>query len=265
MAIFRLHDKKKFSGRSQCLHCGKKIQWHDNIPLISFFILGGKCRYCKKPISWQYPLVELATGILFVLVYIQSPSPLVEAGINIILPLPIVGQGWLNISPSPLVGEGWGEGGILLLRNLIYISFLIVIFVYDLRWYYILDIVTIPALIIAFLFNIFLGFGFLNLLFGAIIGAGFFLAQYIISSGKWIGGGDIHLGAVMGVMLGWKIVILALFLAYTIGAAISLALIVMKIKKFSSKIPFGTFLSLATVVSLLYGEKIVGVYMSMLI
>ncbi len=239
MAIFRLHDKKKFSGRSQCLHCRKKIQWHDNIPLISFFILGGKCRSCEKKISMQYPLVELATGILFVLAYIQSPSPL-----------------W---------GEGWGERALQLLRNFIFISFLIVIFVYDLRWYYILDAVTIPALIVAFLFNIFFGFGFINMLLGVIIGAGFFLAQYIISSGKWIGGGDIRLGAVMGVMLGWKLVILALFLAYTIGAAASLALIAMKVKKFSSKIPFGTFLSLATVASLLYGEKIIGAYLSMLL
>ena len=102
------------------------------------------------------------------------------------------------------------------------------------------------------------------MILGVIIGAGFFLAQYIISSGKWIGGGDIRLGAVMGVMLGWKLVILALFLAYTIGAVVSLGLIAMKVKKFSSKIPFGTFLSLATVISLLFGEKIVEVYMSML-
>jgi len=264
MAIFRLHDKKRFSGRSQCLHCGKKIQWYDNIPLISFFILGGKCRHCKKPISWQYPLVELATGILFVLAYIQSPSPLVGQGLHNISPSPLWGKSINIIPPLPLWGEGWGEGALHLLRNLIFISFLIVIFVYDLRWYYILDSVTIPALIIAFLFNIFLGFGFINMILGVIIGAGFFLAQYIISSGKWIGGGDIRLGAVMGVMLGWKLVILALFLAYTIGAVVSLGLIAMKVKKFSSKIPFGTFLSLATVISLLFGEKIVEVYMSML-
>src|SRR3989344_3234598 len=147
---------------------------------------------------------------------------------------------------------------VTLLRNLIFISFLIIIFVFDFRYYYILDSVTIPAAVIAFIFNIALGMEWQNLIFGGIIGGGIFLAQFVFSQGKWIGGGDIRLGAVMGFMLGWKMILLALFLSYTVGAIISVALVVLKYKKFSSKIPFGAFLSSATIAVLLYGEKILG-------
>lgn len=235
--IWRLHTHRNLWGRSQCAHCHKKIFWYDNIPVISFFVLGGKCRHCRKSISFQYPLVELSTAILFAIAYNSFE---------------LRALGLVPIAHSPQL--------IALLRNFIFISFLITIFVFDFRYYYILDTVTIPAAAIALIINIAIGMGWQNLIFGGIIGGGVFLAQFLLSRGKWIGGGDIRLGVVMGLMLGWNMVLLALFFAYTLGAVISIILVFLKYKKFSSKVPFGAFLSAATIIVLLYGERMMEWY-----
>lgn len=228
VVIFRLHAQSSILGRSLCLFCKKFIQWYDNIPIFSFFRLRGKCRWCQQKISWQYPLVELTTGILFLLAYWQSPTL------------------------------------ILLFRNLIFIAVLIVIFVYDWRWYLILDVITVPATVFAFFVNLFLGYGLGNLLLGAVIGGGFFLMQFLVSSGRWIGGGDIRLGILLGVMLGWKLLLVTLFLAYLSGSIVGLGLIIAKQKKFSSPMPFGTFLAAAAIVSLLYGEPLWQWYLALI-
>ena len=155
VVIFRLGTKKSIiKGRSFCPHCRVKIFWYDNLPLLSFLILRGRCRHCQKKISIQYPLVELVTAVIFVWFYIYF-------GLSI--------------------------------KYFIYLIFscsLLIIFVYDLKHYLILDVVTIPAIIFAFLANLYLGLGFWSLILGALIGSGFFAFQYIISQGKWVGGGD---------------------------------------------------------------------------
>ena len=229
VVIFRLNKKKPFlKGRSFCPHCQSKIVWYDNIPLLSFLLLGGRCRQCQKSISWQYPLVELATAIIFV---------------------------WLYLSFG------------LSIKFFIYLilsCFLIIIFVYDLKYYLILDKVVGPAMVIAFLANLYLGLGFWNLILGALIGSSFFALQFYLSQGKWVGGGDIRLGALMGLMLGWKILLVALFLAYLIGAGFGLILIALNKKKMSSQIPFGPFLVAATFISLVYGPSLLRWYLNLI-
>lgn len=226
--IFRLHAQESLWGRSRCRTCLKTLPWYLNIPIASFVIVRGRCKFCKKKISWQYPLVECAAGVLFVITYLQATgyNPHVFTYSNLLF----------------------------FFRNSIFLSFLIVIFVYDLRWYYILDAVTLPAGIIASIANIALGIHWMSLLLGAIIGGGFFLIQFVISRGKWIGGGDIRLGVVMGLMLGAKFVLIALFVAYVTGALVSIFFILFGYKSFSSRIPFGTFLAFGTLTALLYGE-----------
>jgi prepilin signal peptidase PulO-like enzyme (type II secretory pathway) len=151
--------------------------------------------------------------------------------------------------------------GLLLFRNIVFISVLIVIFIIDLRWYLIFDSVTIPSAIFFFIINYLLGFGFFNILVAGIVGAGFFLLQFIVSKGRWIGGGDIRLGLVMGFAFGrLDLLVLAIMLAYFLGSAIGLGLIVAGKKKFGSKLPFGVFLSLASVFTLFYGEGILTWY-----
>jgi len=213
---------------SRCPKCQTKIKFRDNIPLISFIILRGRCRSCREKISWQYPLVELATGLIFVLLH-------------------------------------WHSGLTLdFLRFAIFAVFLLVIFVYDLKYYLILDRVAVPAMIIAFILNWLAGFGPVNLILAGLAGSGFFALQYFVSSGRWVGGGDIRLGAVMGLMLGWPMLLVALFLAYLSGALIGVSLIVLGKKKMSSELPFGAFLAPATLVTLLFGLPLLSWYLNLI-
>ncbi len=215
--------------RSKCVTCKKIIRWFDNIPLVSFLVLKGKCRQCKTSYGAHYVLVELVVGLLFVWLYFIH-------GLSL-----------------------------LFIRDVLFVSFLTVIFLYDLYYYLILDKVVVPAVIIAVLFNLYLGIPWVNLVLGAVLGGGFFLLQFIVSKGRWIGGGDIRLGALMGCMLGWKLTLAALFMAYVGGAFVGIFLLIFGGKKMSSKVPFGTFLSAATVVSLVYGEQLVSWYLSQIL
>lgn len=228
VVIFRLGKKSFFAGRSQCRHCQKQIGFLDNIPVVSFFLLKGKCRNCKTKISYQYPLVEFFTGLIFVWHYFL-----------------------FGLSAQ-------------FLFYIIITSFLIVIFVYDLKHYLILDKISIPAITIAFGFNLYLGLSLTSLLLAGALGAGFFAFQYFISQGRWVGDGDIRLGALMGLILGLKFLFIALFLAYLVGSIFGLALIALKKKEMSSEVPFGPFLTAATLVVMMYGQEILNWYFSIL-
>ncbi|MDX9892818.1 MAG: prepilin peptidase [Patescibacteria group bacterium] len=229
VVVYRLANDKSFlNGRSFCPDCRQQIAWYDNIPLLSFMILRGRCRHCRQQISWQYPAVELATGLIFIWLYYSS-------GLNI-----------------------------KLFAHLVFASFLILIFVYDLKYYQILDRISLPAICLALIFNLYLGFDFSNLLLGALIGSGFFAVQFFGSKGKWVGDGDIRLGALMGLILGWQILLVALFIAYLVGAAVGLFLIVTDKKKMSSALPFGPFLSGATLVAMIYGKQLLSWYLNLI-
>ena len=229
VVVERLRHKESFlRGRSHCPHCKKTLGILDLVPIFSFLFLMGRCRHCHKKISWQYFFMELGTGLIFSLIYI-----------NFDFKLPTTY--YLLIS-----------------------CFLIIIFLYDFKYYLILDKITIPAIIIALAGNLLLGQVWWELLLGAAIAAGFFLLQFLVSKGKWIGGGDIRLGVLMGLILGWKLVLIALFIAYGIGAVFGIILILCKKKKLSSSMPFGTFLTLATFITLIYGNIILEWYLNML-
>jgi len=221
-------------GRSICPHCRHQLAWYDNIPLISFFRLGRKCRHCQALISWQYPMVELVMGILFLFVACWH-----------------VGE---EIFVTPEMISEW-----------VIIFFLVFIFIYDLKYKEILDVATIPLAVIVYLLTIAMGwYTWQNLLLGVVIGGGFFLLQYLISKGKWIGGGDIRLGVLMGAILGYPTIIFALGLAYVLGAVVSLFLIAIKKKTMGEETPFGTYLVAATFVAMFWGEQIVTWYLSLL-
>ena len=213
------------------------IALYDNIPILSFIFLRGKCRHCKTGISLQYPIVEFITGLLFVIIFFVNHQ------------LPVTNY-QLSIS---------------LFRDLFITSVLIIIFVQDLKWYIVLDKIILPATLVAFLINLFLGLSFRSLLLAMFIAGGFFLLQFVISKGKWIGGGDIRLGLFMGASLGFPEILIALFLAYILGSFIGIFLIIIGKKKMSSKLPFGTFLAPATLITLFCGDKILEWYLSHLV
>jgi len=254
--IWRLHQGEGIWGRSYCPKCKKQIAWYDNIPVLSFIALGGKCRHCGKSISWQYPIVELVTAVLFAVAFFMNNE------------LRIMNYGFNNFNISSLIHNSLFI--IHLLRDWFLISVMIIIFIYDLRWYLILDVVTLPACAIILILNLLINhiqcpqcIQWTQWLISGIIGGSFFLSQFIISRGKWIGGGDIRLGLLMGLALGWPNIIVAIFLAYLIGSIVGVGLLLTGRKNWGSKLPLGVFLSAATVIVLFWGERIVDWYMNL--
>lgn len=241
--IWRLHEGEGMWNRSYCPKCRNQIAWYDNIPVISFILLGGKCRQCSKPISWQYPIVELITGTLFLLTVICNLKFVI----------------WNDFILDPIANY---QLLIAIVRDWFVIAVMTVIFIYDLRWYLILDEISLPACLIVLLFNLFLGINWLALLISGIIGGSFFLIQFVISKGKWIGGGDIRLGLLMGLALGrFDYLLLAILLAYFAGSFVGLGLIIFGRKKWDSQIPLGVFLSVSTVFVIFWGEVIMNWYL----
>ena len=226
--IYRLEQKKSLSGRSFCPHCKHTLSWLDLIPVFSFLFLGGKCRYCKKKISWQYPLVEIATGIIFLLIF-----------------------KFLNFY------------NFLNLFFLFYVAaVLIIIFIYDLKHYLIPDKVLFPAIIIALVYRIFGNFSLLeNYLLAALIASGFFLFFFLVSKGRWMGFGDVKLAVLLGLLLGFPNILAGLFLAFFFGAIIGLILMVLKKKGLKSEIPFGPFLIAGTFIALFWGSEIIQLWL----
>jgi len=254
--IYRLEKSESFlKGRSYCPHCKHILSWQDLIPIFSFIFLRGKCRYCQKPISWQYPLVELATGILFVftLIYFFPKTSIL-----------------LNSAMTELTS----------IYYLVMCCFLIIIFIYDLKHYIIPDQVIYPAIVIAFLYNIYqftidpeqilpelYGAGnqqlTINNFLSAIGAAAFFLLIVLISHEKWMGIGDVKLAFLMGLFLSWPNILVALFLAFLIGAIIGVGLIIFGKETLKSEIPFGPFLVTGTFLALFWGEKMVDIYFNL--
>ena len=217
--------------RSHCPHCQKTLKWFDLIPLVSFTLTLGRCRYCQKKISWQYPLVELATGMLFIIFSLQSLGLLYTSYFLIIT------------------------------------SALIVIFVFDLKHLIIPDQVVYPAIGFVLLVSLFrsLVSASLNLwLYGLLITlaiSGFFFLLVALSQGRWMGLGDVKLAFLMGLLLGWPNILAALLIAFTSGALVGLFLVLLRKKTFKSQLPFGPFLSAATILILLYGDRLVNWYL----
>lgn len=221
-------------GRSYCPSCHHPLSARDLVPIFSFIALGGKCRYCRKGIHPSYVIVEAVVGVLFV----------VTACVTL--------QGMSFIDGLTLAR---------LLERWYAVAVLTVIFVFDLRYMLIPRSATMPATILLALAELALGAPLWSVALGAAVGGGVFGLQYVISKGKWIGGGDIHLGILMGVLLGWPGVLVALMLAYVVGAAFGLLLMAAKRVRWSGAMPFGTFLSAATFVAMLWGQPLLSWYL----
>lgn len=218
--IDRLPNGKPITGRSRCDHCEKKLSLMDLIPILSFVFLRGRSRCCKKKLSWQYPLVEALTGLFFVFVYFQ-------------------GQ---NLLDSVLIM------GIM--------SCLIVIFFSDLKYHLISDYILIAFGVFTAIFQLQHFFQYPFFLFSSIIVALPIFLIYYISHERAMGLGDVYLSVIIGFLLGWKEGFLALYIAFITGAIFGLTLIILKKKKIKSRIPFGPFLVIGTVMMLFWRETI---------
>lgn len=237
--VWRLHEHKDWiNGRSECIYCHHPLGVLDLIPVISWLVLKGKCRYCHRAISIQYPIVEMITAVLFVMSYLFWPSTI----------------------------KGW-ETAIFTLW-LIIATGIVALAIYDLRWmllpskiiYSLLVTSSVMALIAILMSNHKLSV-FLGYILGSLVGGGFFYVIYQISKGKWIGGGDVRLGFLVGLLAATPArSFLLLFIASLIGAVLTLSLIALKRLKRTSLIPFGPFLITATFIVQLAGQPIIHLY-----
>lgn len=223
--IIRTHrETSPWRGRSACSHCGHDLAWYELIPLLSFTWLRGRCRHCRQALSWQYPIVEAGTALLFGLVAY-------EFGIS-----------WWTI---------WGW---------VVVSTMVAIAVYDARWSLLPDGFTLSLAISGAGFAVVSGLPWTTVILGAIAGAGFFGLQYLLSRGRWIGSGDILLGGALGLLLGWRMLGLALLLAYFFGALVASILLLSHRRTAKGTLAFGPFLVFGGFVAWLWGPALVDWY-----
>lgn len=227
VCIYRLPRRMSIiTPSSHCPVCGKGISPIDNIPIISFLILSGKCRNCRSPISFVYPLVEIITGLIYLFLYFK-----------------------FHISFLFLVFA-------ILCTSLIIIAFI------DLEHKIIPDVITLPGMIIGLAVSLTMPhITALNSVKGLLVGGGLFYAVAVLSRGG-MGGGDIKLIAMIGSFLGWKMTLLTIFLGSFIGSVVGITLIVMKKKGRKDMIPFGPFLSLGAIISVFFGREIIRLWLT---
>lgn len=209
--------------RSRCPHCGTPIRPWDNVPLLSFLLLRGRCRACGAPIAWRYPLVEAFAGALLVLVYWRAGS-------------------WVDVV----------AGGLFTLA-------LLAVFFVDLAHHIVPNAITYPGIAIGLL----LALGQGRILDGLLsaLGAGALFFLIAVASRGGMGGGDVKLAAMLGAFLGWPGVAVALLVAFTTGAAAGLLLIAAGRRSRRDPIPFGPSLALGGVVALFFGDALAAWYL----
>lgn len=231
-------------GRSMCVHCEHRLSTSDLIPLLSWLWLKGRCRYCKKPISWQYPAVELASALVFVGSYIFWPSDL-----------------------------QWNGEWLLFITWLLSSVGLIALVVYDLRWMLLPSRILYPTLLVASL-----GQGAYILLYeprklhalllwagSVLISSGIFWLMFQVSRGRWIGFGDVRLGLIIGTLLadpGRSAAMI--FIASLLGTLAALPGLMSGKKTLSSKLPYGPFLIASTAIVVIFGDLILDWYKNLL-
>jgi leader peptidase (prepilin peptidase) / N-methyltransferase len=216
---------------SRCPHCGYELRWFDNIPVVSYVLLRGRCRRCRAPISIRYPIVELITMGVFLLHY------------------------WV-----------WGWDPILVPR-LLFACALIVLFAIDLEHQLLPDVITLPGIVVGLIFSTAFPPGLKSAFLGMLLGGGvlFVIAEVWsrLRNVDAMGGGDIKMLAMVGAFLGVQGTAVTFVIASYLGGLTGIALIVSRRGGMMSKVPFGTFLAVAALIASLYGEQMVSWYVGL--
>lgn len=237
--VERLHDGRDWvKGRSECDRCHHQLSFLDMVPVLGWLMVGGKCRYCRKPLPKHYPLIEIATAALFVMSYFAWPYGFEAAGV-------VRFSMWLVM----LVG-------------------FMALIVYDLRWMILPNKIVYPLIILAiievFTRAVFLGGGanaVRDAVLGIVAAGGLFFVIFQVSKGKWIGGGDVKLGILIGLLVGGPLkALLVIFVASVLGTIVAIPMMITGKLKRNSRLPFGPFLIMGTIVVMLYGQAILDWY-----
>jgi len=214
---------------SRCPRCGKPLAWYDNVPVLGWLVLRGRCRQCHEPISIQYPIVEMITALAAVLVVYTTPP------------------------------------GALLASRLVLTAILIVLFVIDLELQILPNLITLPGIAIGFVFSLLAPPGPIASLAGIALGAGILYgiaaAYYAVRKEEGMGMGDVKMLAMLGAFLGWRAVLLTLVLSSFVGALFGVAVMATRRESLRYALPFGTFLALAAFIVMLTGDRMINWYL----
>lgn len=248
-------------GRSKCPKCGKTLKWYELIPLFSFAIQGGKCRGCKEKISWQYPLAEIFTAGVFACLW----------QFYLVLQWQNFSNNFLFFVFAIILFCLAGAFTAILIYDIKFLEIPASFLAWALAFVFILDVVKdINEFLLGN--NVFSG-SFRQIIANSSLASGaagalaagiIFFSLVFFSKEKWMGQGDVYVGAATGMLLGWPRVFESLLLAFTSGAIIGIILILIGGKKLSSKIAFGPFLILAGLAAFVWGEKILYWYIGLL-
>jgi leader peptidase (prepilin peptidase)/N-methyltransferase len=216
------------SPSSACPACGRPLSWFENIPIVSYAALGGRCRTCRAPISTRYPIVEVLTAVMF-------------------------GAAWWYYGPGPL-----------LVSRLVFGCALLTLFAIDLEHHLLPNAITLPFIVVGFLFSFVTPPGWRDSLVGIVVGGGvlFLIAEgyYRFRHEEGLGMGDIKMLAMIGAFIGWKLTLLSLMLASLSGTVIGVALIASGRGSMKYALPFGTFLAIGAALSATVGDPILDWY-----
>lgn len=214
---------------STCPRCGRRLRWFDNVPVVSWVLLRGRCGQCGAPISVQYPLVEIVTALVF------------------------AGVAW--ITPDP----------VLMASRLIFSASLIVLFAIDLEHQLLPNVITLPGIVAGFAFSFVTPVGWFDSLVGILVGGGILYAiaagYYAVRREEGLGMGDVKMLAMVGAFLGWESVLLTLVLASFSGSIVGVGLIAASRGGMKAALPFGTFLAVGALAAMAWGERLIAWYL----
>jgi len=214
---------------SACPHCRREIAWFENIPIVSYLVLRGRCRTCRQPIGMQYPIVEAITAAMF-------------------------GFAWWYYGPS-----------VLLVSRLIFGCALIVLFVIDLEHQLLPNVITLPGIVVGFAFSFFTEPGWIDSLLGIVVGGGTLLLMFylylLVRKKEGLGMGDPKMLAMMGAFLGWKMTLVALMFASVAGSLVGLTMMATRRGSMESMLPFGCFLAVGAAFAATIGPSMLQWYL----
>jgi leader peptidase (prepilin peptidase)/N-methyltransferase len=232
VCIYRLPQRSSiiYPG-SHCPSCQEALRPWQNIPLLSYLLLGGQCARCKAAIALRYPLIELSNGLLYIFLYHQYSFSIQTAVFALLT------------------------------------TALLIVSCIDLAHTIIPDTITLPGIVVGLGTSLWLtSVGIRNAFLGVVLGGGLFLLMAILSvvllKREGMGGGDIKLIAMLGAFLGWHAVLVTIFLAAVLGAGVGLTLILLRRKRRQEPLPFGPFLALGALLAMVWGDAILTWYVS---
>jgi leader peptidase (prepilin peptidase)/N-methyltransferase len=217
---------------SACPRCGHELSWFENVPILSWLALGGRCRKCRAPIGFRYPIIEAITAAMFA-------------------------AGWWYYGPTPLLAS-----------RLVFGCALIVLFAIDLEHQLLPNVITLPGIVVGFLFSLITDPGWMASLIGIAVGGGVLFAvaeaYYRIRHEEGLGMGDVKMLAMVGAFLGWQLTLMTLIMASFCGSIVGVALIVTRRGGLKYALPFGTFLALGAAAAATIGPAVLEWYLGLL-